>query len=394
MPLCSEIFSRNNLFSLLYIITVVPTFWAGTSTDSTLGTESLKNLISYISYVMLFITTLFGVINKIFVIDKYIIIGIFGILSYWCFYYFSAINNVPLGLLNISFLILFLVASHEIKYKIYCYIKVLIIFTSILGILFYLSTAMMIDIGQTIYPYYSSETGTRLYIVLGPLNIFVEGLFIRLCGCFNEPGYWGTVLALVLTVEGYKFNRANIVLFIAGVCSWSLTFFLITAVNILHRYHNKIWRLSLVIITTVILMGVVLADNPNMEHLMNRIAFDNQGNFVGNNRSNKDIDKGFIDTLTSEYFLLGHGTGYAHTLTNLPFATFKSLIIEYGFLGTTFMYSGVFILAVIESKKNYNALWLICMFILSLCQRPIIFLSIYFIILYGGIQYILKKNII
>lgn len=384
--------SKDTFFSFVYVMMVFPTFWAGTSPDSTLATDTLRKTLAYISYSLFTIMVSFAWFYRIFIFDKNFFIGLFGVLVYWCFFYFSAINEVSPGLLNIGFLILFLAASHDIKNKIYSYIKILLLISSTLGILFYISTLMLVDIGQAVYPYYGSDPGTKFYVAWGFLNIFIEGEFARLCGPFNEPGYWGTVLALILTVEGYKINKANIVLFIAGVFSWSLAFFIIVSVNILYRYHNKIWKMLFVLIIMAGLMGTFLADNPNVEHMTTRMSFDSQGNWVGNNRSNEGIDKGLRDTVMSEYILFGHGTGYASTLTNQPFATYKTLIIEYGIMGTLLMYGAIFFLAIREAQDKFDAIWLILMFIFSLYQRPIIFLSIYFIILYGGIQHIIRKN--
>lgn len=394
MKLCRLKFSKDSIFGLLYVFMVVPTFWAGTAPDSTLSTEDIRKTMSYIGYVIFVITILFAGFNsnRILVFDRKFLLGVFGVLAYWCFFYFSAINDVPPGLLNIGFLILFLAVSHEIKYKIYNYIKKLLVCTSVLGIAFYILTVMMIDIGQSIYPYYSSETAGSFYIVWGPLNIFTEGLFVRLCGFFNEPGFWGTVLALILTVERCKINRTNIILFVSGVCSWSLAFFLIMAFNILYRYHSNILKIALAIIIVFASTGIFLADNPNAEQIINRMSFDSHGNWVGDNRSDENITNGLIDTVTSEYILFGHGTGYTATLTNKAFATYKSLIIEYGILGVLLMYGAIFFLAVKEAEGKIDVMWLIFMFLLSLYQRPNIFLSVYFIILYGGIQRIVKKQ--
>ena len=122
MTVCRLKLSKDTFFSFLYVMMVFPTFWAGTSPDSTLATDTLRKTLAYISYSFFMIMVSFAWFNRIFIFDKNFFIGLFGVLVYWCFFYFSAINEVSPGLLNIGFLILFLAASRGIKNKIYSYI--------------------------------------------------------------------------------------------------------------------------------------------------------------------------------------------------------------------------------------------------------------------------------
>lgn len=379
--------------SLLYIFIVVPTFWCGMSGDSTISNEVARNIIIYNGYVGIFIMFIFAIYKNIVVLSKNNILGCCVVIVFWILYYFDSYVVVNPDILNILFLNFFLLLKNEVKAIIYCYFKNVLLVSSFMGIIFYIVTVWGMDIGQTVAPYYSVHSeGKAFYIVWGPLNIFLEGFYLRLCGFFNEPGFLGTVLAIVLTIEKYNLNKKNMVFMLAGVLSWSLAFFAISLINILYRQYNNIKNLILVAIVVSFIGGVVFVNNPNIEHIWYRLSIDSNWNFVGDNRSNKDIDEGFADTLTSEYILLGHGTGYSRTISSESFASYKTLFIEHGILGTIVTYGGILALVVKISKRQKNCIWLIFIYFVSLYQRPVLFLSVYFILLFGGIQYILKQQ--
>ena len=74
--------------------------------------------------------------------------------------------------------------------------------------------------------YYIDNLGTyRDYYVTSFVHI---GSFIRACGFFNEPGFYGTIIALFLVIDGINLKKLdNVIILIAGVLTFSAAFYIL-----------------------------------------------------------------------------------------------------------------------------------------------------------------------
>ena len=93
---------------------------------------------------------------------------------------------------------------------------------SILGIIASFSFIFKLGLPYEIVPYYF---GDEYYINYYFAYLYwggSEGVVFRLCGLFNEPGYFGTVSAILLINEKLHLKRiSNLLLFIAGFFTFS-----------------------------------------------------------------------------------------------------------------------------------------------------------------------------
>ena len=76
-------------------------------------------------------------------------------------------------------------------------------------------------------------TDNRYYDVY-PFLVYQQGLYLRFNSIFDEPGYYGTIVALYLVLDNLDFSKKqNIVLLIGGVLTLSFAFYLILGVALL-----------------------------------------------------------------------------------------------------------------------------------------------------------------
>ena len=381
---------KENIFSFIFVFMILPTLWAGVSSDSTLGNDAIKSTIHYTSYILLVLNIVIITYFKYYRFDSCALILILTVVIYWFFYYFNYYLVQSPAILNIAFLLMFAIIKSHIKAKIYILVKYAMFISSIMGILLYFFTASGINIGQSIVPYYIDDgNGTRAYITFCGVSLFVQNLVVRLCGFLNEPGYFGTVVAIILTVEKCRMNKINIVLFIAGILSWSMAFFMIIFIDAIYFYKKYLVRVALIIsiVGTGAMVSGAIEDDGNISNLIARFSFDEEKGLSGDNRSSGELDQVYYDTLCSNKALFGHGTGFANSITTTKAnLSYKTLIIDQGVLGTLITYMGVILGALL--KKYGEGKWLIFIFFASVYQRPNIFVILYFIVLYGGLDYL------
>lgn len=387
--------NREIIFCWLFVIMSLPTVWAGTSEDSTLSIGFVVTLIRVSNYVLLLVNLLVMVVRKYyeFTIDNLILIS--AVCTYWFFYYFNHYIIPSPAFLSLSFLLMFIVVKDNIKINIYVITKAIIFLTCFAGIMLYSFTVMQINIGQAIIPYYMDDgSGERIYISFCGLSLFSQGMMLRLCGYLNEPGYFGTIIALILTVEKCKITKMNLILFVAGVLTWSMAFFIIMGLNITYYYRKNFLRLIAIVILlfTFFTNSNIATDDGSVGVLISRFSFDEQNGLAGDNRSSPELDNVFYDTICSEKVFFGHGTGFAKTIsTSKANLSYKTLIIEQGIVVFILAYIGIVYAALLKGKGVGR--WLVLMFFISIYQRPNIFNILYFIVLYGGLDYMKYKSI-
>ena len=62
-----------------------------------------------------------------------------------------------------------------------------------------------------------------------------------MCGIFNEPGWLGTTIGLMLCYEEFEFKKiSNWILLIAGLLTYSLAFIIIMIIGFVMRNIDKI----------------------------------------------------------------------------------------------------------------------------------------------------------
>ncbi len=183
------------------------------------------------------------------------------------------------------------------------------------------------DVTYTVYP---------LFVVSN--QFFEYDSVIRFSGPFMEPGFLGTLVALILVAK--KFNLKDIrliVLFIAGLLTLSLAFYLISA--FFGLFYLAVEKRK--IVSTVLLVGLVgvfywqTKDNPVLSQtIYERIEWNSETKSIsGDNRSNDLVDA-YYERIkgTSEFYFGTSDPNWYQNVAGGNSATYKNVICINGFI--------------------------------------------------------------
>lgn len=379
--------NKKNAAYLISIYTVMSS-WLVTSADSTLYMPIIALAKQYIGYFLALYLMLQFASKSIRINKKFLLFCIFPII-YYLFSYFNHYDQDHLvGIVGIFILMLYLLISHPIKINVYIILKNIFVLMSALGILGYVSYIIGIPLPHTQVEYYDGDDWT--YINYYFTILFNDGAgWVRLCGLFNEPGLLGTVLGLILVAEGLNFKKkANIILIVAGVLSFSLAFFLTLAIYFLLKDSNKLSKWPIV----VLVVGIYLYVIPNIhtgnlyiDNILSRLAFED-GHMVGDNRSH-GLNYLLATTISSGNAMWGNGMGYVSSF-ELNTSSFQTIIIDNGIVGFSILYILLMLICLARYRQSRQALLYIIVFFINVYQRPNIYSILYFTLLFGGLEYI------
>ena len=223
----------NLKFTIAHLFVILSFFsvWAVVSGDSTLLLSNdtvlfIKSLIVYIT--LIFIVVIFILSNGAFL--KFSINNVILAISPFVYYGITHIFNFSgkesILIINAITIALFCVIKDEIKSLVYIEVKKLLVISAWISILFYVIDLFNIPCWGSSVNYYIDNLGTyRDYYVTSFVHI---GSFIRACGFFNEPGFYGTIIALFLVIDGINLKKLdNVIILIAGVLTFSAAFYIL-----------------------------------------------------------------------------------------------------------------------------------------------------------------------
>lgn len=310
--------------------------------------------------------------------------------SYIVFHHYEDIDVIRETFILLVIL-MFVFFTTEEKRRIFDYFYWIIIGTSFISICLYIIYVFGIDIGFKTEQYYASNWATyKRWLIFA---IYQDGIQVRLCGIFNEPGGFGTVCAL-LFVARFQYSKTweKIVLLLSVFFSFSMAGYLLVAVYFSIRLIRKskkniLYILGIIFIVVTLLWIIPYIDfrNETLNMIASRFVIVN-GRFAGDNRSNDIFNNAFAEFLDSNKAWFGYGSGYL--LPGSPLG-FKLYIVEYGVIGSFFWLFMWIIAGWKESKKDSDCIIFLLVYVLSLYQRPALIKSIYgYVLLFGGIQWI------
>lgn len=289
----------------------------------------------------------------------------------------------------------FCIMDNEVKLIVYKQYRTVLIIMAAIGIIIYANTLLDGFIPYRLIPYYSPG-GIYYDYIIGYVLYAVEYSQTRLCGLFNEPGYFATILAMVLCIEGFELKKlGNVIMLISGVATGSLSFFVISAIYIGLLYLRKN-ILKFVVICIVLAMSVIIIantefENPDMRRLSERLRVVD-GVWVADNRSSTSIDKAFMEVIKKpKRAVWGMGTGYSgleEVRGSEGVSTYKTYVIDYGLFGFFLMYVCLFIYLFHANKQSIRSIVFLITYIASIYQRPQIYTLPFFVLLISGTELI------
>lgn len=315
------------------------------------------------------------------------------------YFLINFIWSLAFGIERIQFDLLTLLTSCELmlldresKMWVYKKFRLFIIVVCLLGILCYISFSLDLGLPYDIVEFYDADNGA-VYLNYHISYIYsqISTMSLRLCGLFNEPGYLGTVAALVLIIERMDLRRwGNIVIFVAASLTFSFAFWVLIVIYLAIVNYRKFWltfgMLFFLIMTFVFLQNVNF-ENESINKLVERFSFED-GKFKGDNRTSDEFEQYFDKFQKSGDLIFGLGPDAKSKFQITGTAGYKPYIFNYGYVGFILLWGISIVLAIHYARGERRCLILIFLFFLSTYQRADFVNPVYLCLLFGGIDYL------
>jgi hypothetical protein len=204
---------------------------------------------------------------------------------------------------------------------------------------------------------------------------------LRFHGPYDEPGVVGTTSAIILCIENFNFKDKRVLItFIAGVLSLSLFFYVSVVVCwMLNRFRNGISITTIILIVAALFLAIIIVLRVPIlnEYIAERLVFDSDTGFSGDNRIDMKIVNGYLISMHGNTLWFGiPDKEYYLQLVEGSSSIFTTIIVH----GLLFFIAYVlfFVLYAIFNNKSTIALIIfLFIFIGTIYQRPAIFSYFY-----------------
>ena len=395
--------NKEKFCSIIFVMCALMIIFAPYQSDSTLSLTS--SLLSNIFKVLLYTFTGLNIILIIFPILKYkktiLRKDLFQTIPMIIFVIISSFHTYDGSISFSGFLfsllwIIFALAPDNIKKRTFIYFKNAFIIICIAGIICYLSYDLNLFLPYKVVNYYNNNAIVENYIDYKFIFLYRASSsisLVRLCGICNEPGYFGTICALILCASSLNLKKkSNIIILIAGFLTFSLAFIITLVIYLLLKYLKDVRTVILTVLLTcfyLFLLPNIYTGNPTIDRFIQRMTITDEG-LAGDNRTTDELEYVFNDVVKNKP-LFGYGEGYLKT-QNLKggVSSYKTYIIQYGFVGCILLW-GSLLLAALYKNKNYLSIIYIIVFFINIYQRPNIMTLQYQILLFVGLAFINAK---
>lgn len=296
------------------------------------------------------------------------------------FIYFMAYQQLFWGDLSISDIYLFValfvlsVISDETKERTFiCYSKVMGVFVMI-SLIAWITHKYIIQIPLVsifdISAMKSQPPGTT-FMNNHVLFVAFPNRFDRFYSVFDEPGVLGTIGALLLYANKYDFRKwYNTVIFIGCIPTFSMAFYILTAVGLALHYAQNVKKMIWGIFTVLAILGMgcmLIWNNASFQqHIVARFnSYDSLIELI-NGRDNDFVRYNFNIMLKNPIsFLFGYGNN--SSVGAGTSVSYMRWLLRYGLCG--FVSMCVIFLELIK-PMNKSTVGLCVLILLSFLQRP------------------------
>lgn len=394
--------NKEKFCSIIFVMCALMIIFAPYQSDSTLSLTS--SLLSNIFKVLLYTFTGLNIILIIFPILKYkktiLRKDLFQTIPMIIFVIISSFHTYDGSISFSGFLfsllwIIFALAPDNIKKRTFIYFKNAFIIICIAGIICYLSYDLNLFLPYKVVNYYNNNAIVENYIDYKFIFLYRASSsisLVRLCGICNEPGYFGTICALILCASSLNLKKkSNIIILIAGFLTFSLAFIITLVIYLLLKYLKDVRTVILTVLLTcfyLFLLPNIYTGNPTIDRFIQRMTITDEG-LAGDNRTTDELEYVFNDVVKNKP-LFGYGNNYIKSNNLKGSLSYKTYIIQYGFVGCILLW-GSLLLAALYKNKNYLSIIYIIVFFVNIYQRPNIMTLQYQILLFGGLAFINAK---
>lgn len=204
----------------------------------------------------------------------------------------------------------------------------------------------------------------------------------RFCGPYDEPGVIGTMVSIILYGERYNLkDYRNLILFIAGICSFSMFFFVVTAIYYIvfkRKYFASF--LLFIVVATILYVGRDI-------DIVRSLVFERFEIYSsGGGRTTDIFNSIYSEFITSPDVLWGAGMEKtSELLAATGSSSYKSIIYGYGIIGFALVIFFWIYYSYSSLKGDYRSLLIFCfIFFAVFYQRPALF-EPYYCFLYVAI---------
>lgn len=381
----SESFKEKVLSWLLTIVVIISTL-AIAHGDTTLAPAGITKMIPLLNY-MLFGAMMF-LINWRQALSFKLFMKIILAMAWFMFTNFNvATGTASSGMLAFLLMFAFAFCEDSVLLKAISYFRKYMVVISCVGIIACLDFFVIHLLPHTIVHYYSGMDNIWYVNYYLSYIVWYGGAGFRLCGMFNEPGIFGTTIALLLIVDRFNFKKpSNIILLVAACLTYSMACFsLLIVAGML--YAIKSVKYMLVAITIMVAAMAILpqVENKNVQALVERFEFNSStGKMKGDNRRSsafQTIEQRFGE---SSHKLLGMGTGYLKQQSISDYSSYKTVIIEWGYLGFALTALLFLFASLITTEGNKDAIVFWTCAALTLYSRNQVYTVYELFLMYGG----------
>ncbi len=296
-------------------------------------------------------------------------------------------------IINLLFLAFIPILRVHFTLKVYKYFKLIFSFLLVFSIVMYLivvltnwkSTQILEPLnGLKDYKYYKYP-----FLVL-PNNFNIIIANMRFHGMFDEPGVVGTFAGIFLAID--KFNLKswqNKVIFIAGLLSLSLYFFVLLIFVPIYSLNGR-YRLIAIFLITVFYISTI-TNRVLYDLIWFRLSWNPESNSIsGFNRGEGEIKQILSANLFSKNFFFGYGYNEAEKF--MGGASIYLTIFREGFLFVLLNLTGYIVSAFHKLTSNKGDLLLFVIILLAtFYQRPALF-DVVYIFLFTVMLYKFEKD--
>lgn len=387
--------------SFLFAIIAVLLVSALSHDDTTLGVDWItRNTITHITRAL----TLFLIVSLLPLLKfkkarLSSVLAAFSVLIMYALDFISKYNYASISPLVVILCVVFAFSPRDVQRRSFEIFGKIWLIVCTVGIICLISYALNSPIPYREVPYYGAGVN-RIYVDYGVSILYKSGFSLRLCGICNEPGYFGTFCALLLCIDCMRLKKkSNIIIFIAGLLSFSLGFIMLVVIYwsvrvLISAYkeknlRKKVWKyISLVAVLVCYLTVIpnIKTGNLAIDNTIERMTITANG-LSGDNRTTAEFDKIYDSTPFAD-LLVGKGRGFIRDNNITSVSSYKVYILEYGLLGSFAIWGLLLIAVLYRNIKNVDILIFVIVFFASIYQRPNVMSLPYFVLLFGGIEYI------
>lgn len=382
----SRIHKKEALLAGVFVSLALVQGWAISDGGASLSAAPLATPLLYASYAALIVVALIILFDR----DSKVWLLTFAPIAFWLYSTINTFSDIEIGGVLIPFeLALFSMLSSSVQARCFTWYRRALVVVSALGIVAYLSYILNLPVSYKIVDYYYlSEQGSR-FVDYGFSYLLLTAYSgtVRLCGVFNEPGYFGTILALVLIAEDFDIRKpGNLIMVVSGIMTLSMAFVFLLSIGLLISFAKNGKRTALVLVV----LGFILlcfssteAGSELIDGLLSRVGLIGEGGL--DNRTTSLLDS-IAFSMSGANVLFGYGDGAAQALGGVGNAGIKATYVDGGLVGLLLLYLPIIVSAFSVARGNRVAHILIICLILSIYQRSNIYILPYFIVIFGGIH--------